>query len=468
MQIGPLNFAGKLAVDQRRVTTWDPLVIMPTMADFMDELHKWYTKETGEKLRVPVFSKKELDLAQLWSVVQEFGGSEKVCYEKRWAGIGRLFDPPKNMTNLSFHIKRLYEKHLLPFERAKFPERAMTTENEQINACRRRAPGDDYYQFDPVMMQPVRVSAPTQRSPPTSVPMDTPKVFSAGGLSFNKSLLELTPPSVIQHPPTLARVIGSSQLDMEGEGPAPRATTDGGGTSEEEGRLTTPSDSPTDERELIAAEQLQAMKRQRDSPVSARGRRSAAKEVFIEEGRPVPVLSTVSVEDRPGQLHGLKPHLAADSIAEADQVVKAKLLPILVPNRRAKQGDPKAAPPPLHDVMQRYLTEMKTSHAKEVIKLKREIEECRRKIKETETAQTVAAAVAEESRNCFQLLLQSMGVGKMVVNNVGQSRQGGGACVREVKRVLDRTESEPSSKRHRVVVHSQGPHAWRKAFSPRE
>lgn len=37
--------------------------------------------------------------------------------EKRWAGIGRLFDPPKNMTNLSYHIKRLYEKHLLGFER---------------------------------------------------------------------------------------------------------------------------------------------------------------------------------------------------------------------------------------------------------------------------------------------------------------------------------------------------------------
>lgn len=37
-------------------------------------------------MQAPVFSRKELDLAQLWSVVQELGGSEKVRLV--WMGVG--------------------------------------------------------------------------------------------------------------------------------------------------------------------------------------------------------------------------------------------------------------------------------------------------------------------------------------------------------------------------------------------
>ena len=36
---------------------------------------------------------------------------------KRWAAIGRLFNPPPSMTNLSFHMKRLWSKYLLDYER---------------------------------------------------------------------------------------------------------------------------------------------------------------------------------------------------------------------------------------------------------------------------------------------------------------------------------------------------------------
>ena len=36
---------------------------------------------------------------------------------KQWAAVGRHFHPPKSMTNLSFHMKRLYERLLLPYER---------------------------------------------------------------------------------------------------------------------------------------------------------------------------------------------------------------------------------------------------------------------------------------------------------------------------------------------------------------
>lgn len=42
---------------------------------------------------------------------------------------------------------------------AKFKHRAMSVENEQVNACKKRVPGDDYYEFDPVRMEPVPVSS---------------------------------------------------------------------------------------------------------------------------------------------------------------------------------------------------------------------------------------------------------------------------------------------------------------------
>lgn len=72
-----------------------------------------------------------MDLKKLWELVYAHGGSNqvdlvvdhslktcvfKVCLKKRWASIGRCFNPPASMTNLSFHIKRIFERYLLPFE----------------------------------------------------------------------------------------------------------------------------------------------------------------------------------------------------------------------------------------------------------------------------------------------------------------------------------------------------------------
>ena len=50
------------------------------------------------------------DLHLMWMAVTQ------VCLKKRWASIGRCFNPPSSMTNLSFHIKRIFERYLLPFE----------------------------------------------------------------------------------------------------------------------------------------------------------------------------------------------------------------------------------------------------------------------------------------------------------------------------------------------------------------
>eukprot|EP00210_Caulerpa_lentillifera_P001470 g1411.t1 len=71
-----------------------------------------------------------MDLKKLWELVSAHGGSNQVCLKKRWAYIGRCFNPPASMTNLSFHIKRIYEKFLLPFEQLHFPARAMNKTND--------------------------------------------------------------------------------------------------------------------------------------------------------------------------------------------------------------------------------------------------------------------------------------------------------------------------------------------------
>lgn len=36
--------------------------------------------------------------------------------KKAWAGVGRLFSPPRSMTTISHTFKSVYEKLLLPFE----------------------------------------------------------------------------------------------------------------------------------------------------------------------------------------------------------------------------------------------------------------------------------------------------------------------------------------------------------------
>ena len=40
----------------------------------------------------------------------------QVVAGKRWAWIGRHFNPPSSMTDLSFQIKKIYNSKLLPFE----------------------------------------------------------------------------------------------------------------------------------------------------------------------------------------------------------------------------------------------------------------------------------------------------------------------------------------------------------------
>ncbi len=112
---------------------------------------------------MPRFNHRELDIFKLYKLVQSHGGYDSVCVNKvslneegggrgalnwlhrfypqqgqqnaapkpearvhsialllqLWARVGRAFNPPKSMTNLSFHMRRLYERCLLAFERVR-------------------------------------------------------------------------------------------------------------------------------------------------------------------------------------------------------------------------------------------------------------------------------------------------------------------------------------------------------------
>eukprot|EP01023_Acetabularia_acetabulum_P006744 TRINITY_DN12834_c0_g2_i5.p1 TRINITY_DN12834_c0_g2~~TRINITY_DN12834_c0_g2_i5.p1 ORF type:complete len:337 (+),score=54.46 TRINITY_DN12834_c0_g2_i5:160-1170(+) len=84
---------------------------------FMQDYKTWFKKHQQEDYRAPKFNKRDFSIERLWNVVMMYGGSQQVCREKAWAKIGRQFNPPKSMTNLSFHIKRLYERYLLAYEK---------------------------------------------------------------------------------------------------------------------------------------------------------------------------------------------------------------------------------------------------------------------------------------------------------------------------------------------------------------
>jgi len=63
----------------------------------------------------------KFDIADLWMAVQSEGGSRRVSEGRRWAAIGRRFNPPATMTNFSHRIKNLFAEYLLEFERVSYP-----------------------------------------------------------------------------------------------------------------------------------------------------------------------------------------------------------------------------------------------------------------------------------------------------------------------------------------------------------
>eukprot|EP01023_Acetabularia_acetabulum_P028981 TRINITY_DN2736_c0_g2_i6.p1 TRINITY_DN2736_c0_g2~~TRINITY_DN2736_c0_g2_i6.p1 ORF type:complete len:323 (+),score=40.05 TRINITY_DN2736_c0_g2_i6:182-1150(+) len=126
-----------------KMSSDDEKLSVQTSEDFMTDYREWYRKHFNEEFKIPKFNRKEFDVKGLWDVVMGYGGSLQVCREKAWAKIGREFNPPSTMTNLSFHIKRMYERYLLPYEQVKFPEGAMMWRNPQVQNIQVKRPALD-------------------------------------------------------------------------------------------------------------------------------------------------------------------------------------------------------------------------------------------------------------------------------------------------------------------------------------
>jgi histone demethylase JARID1 len=86
--------------------------------NYLDQLAKFHKQRTGTNLnRFPSVDKRPLDLYKLKKFVEDKGGFDTVCRQKRWAEIGRdLGYSGKIMSSLSTSLKNSYQKWLQPYE----------------------------------------------------------------------------------------------------------------------------------------------------------------------------------------------------------------------------------------------------------------------------------------------------------------------------------------------------------------
>eukprot|EP01025_Chloroclados_australasicus_P028721 TRINITY_DN2845_c0_g1_i1.p2 TRINITY_DN2845_c0_g1~~TRINITY_DN2845_c0_g1_i1.p2 ORF type:complete len:278 (-),score=32.39 TRINITY_DN2845_c0_g1_i1:286-1119(-) len=104
---------------------------------FMKPYVDWYENFYGKPFQFPVFNKRFFNVEKLWYEVEAQGGSAQVCLSKSWAEIGRKFDPPQYVTNLSTIIKGIYERYLLEYEQRLSPLTAMPTSSTRSTRKRR-------------------------------------------------------------------------------------------------------------------------------------------------------------------------------------------------------------------------------------------------------------------------------------------------------------------------------------------
>ncbi|KAG9395834.1 ARID/BRIGHT DNA binding domain [Carpediemonas membranifera] len=82
---------------------------------FLRELHK-ANKGTGLK-RMPVVGHRELDLYQLFTLVEHYGGLDHVVKNKLFKEIAKQLGLPPSVTNAGFVLRNKYEKLILPYEK---------------------------------------------------------------------------------------------------------------------------------------------------------------------------------------------------------------------------------------------------------------------------------------------------------------------------------------------------------------
>lgn len=91
----------------------------PSNATNNDFIQFWKDFMNGMKLDTKLPHRKfQINLHELLHSVLHLGGYDKVSESKKWARIGKKFDPPTTMTDLSSFMKKFYTKKLKPMEDA--------------------------------------------------------------------------------------------------------------------------------------------------------------------------------------------------------------------------------------------------------------------------------------------------------------------------------------------------------------
>ncbi|KFM24564.1 hypothetical protein F751_2282 [Auxenochlorella protothecoides] len=79
---------------------------------------KRFMKSKGLDASPAMFNRGVMDVYKLFRLVIAHGGFQKVSEGKLWARIGRAFNPPQSMTDLSYQTKKVYISKLSAFEEA--------------------------------------------------------------------------------------------------------------------------------------------------------------------------------------------------------------------------------------------------------------------------------------------------------------------------------------------------------------
>eukprot|EP01025_Chloroclados_australasicus_P004318 TRINITY_DN11053_c0_g1_i2.p2 TRINITY_DN11053_c0_g1~~TRINITY_DN11053_c0_g1_i2.p2 ORF type:complete len:356 (-),score=13.63 TRINITY_DN11053_c0_g1_i2:2085-3152(-) len=85
--------------------------------EFWRIFRQFWRQKGNSQVEEPKFFGQRLNLESLFNTVQQFGGFEQVCSQRKWAQVARSMSENQSTSNGSFMIKRIYERMLLELER---------------------------------------------------------------------------------------------------------------------------------------------------------------------------------------------------------------------------------------------------------------------------------------------------------------------------------------------------------------
>ncbi|KAF2403083.1 PLU-1-domain-containing protein [Trichodelitschia bisporula] len=277
--------------------------------NYLDQLAKFHKQRSGTNLnRFPSVDKRPLDLYKLKKFVEDKGGFDTVCRQKRWAEIGRdLGYSGKIMSSLSTSLKNSFQKWLQPYEDwLKFNKPNVLHQQEIENG-------------GPYTPSPAQTPIASHRQTPNSMRPSSPAARASAALN-----------STLQD--------GHSAPIPSVETAPPRPPTTSGFTAVNAGGGFTAVNAPTSSYSAINT----ANGRLREAdPVRSTGRSTPRDSPFTpapQSSKGTPSLSHLSQAlALNGNASALKRHLSTDTDGNAEESVDAS-------GRRSKRHKKDAAP----------------------------------------------------------------------------------------------------------------------------